>query len=119
MDIQELYGQFTLIVFPLDCGLMIATSTLLVTGSADNNMKLWKVEDGTCLHTWEFRTAVKRVEFSEDGSMLLAVTEQRMGYSGSVVVFVINEDGGARISFGDCFNCRGYGTYCYDSYSGE
>ena len=72
---------------------MVATSTLLATGSADNTIKLWKVRDGTCLHTWEFPTAVKRVEFSEDGSMLLAVTEQRMGYSGSVVVFPINEDG--------------------------
>lgn len=45
------------------------------------------------MHTWEFPTAVKRVEFSEDGSMLLAVTEQRMGHVGTVVVFPINEDG--------------------------
>ena len=73
--------------------LTLATSNLLATGSADNTIKLWNVKDGTCLHTWEFPTAVKRVEFSEDGTMLLAVTEQRMGYSGSVVVFPINEDG--------------------------
>ena len=65
----------------------------MVTGSADNTMKLWNVQDGTCLHTWEFPTAVKRVEFSEDGSMLLAVTEQRMGHTGTVSVFSINEDG--------------------------
>jgi len=56
-------------------------------------MKLWNVQDGTCLHTWEFPTAVKRVEFSQDGSMVLAVTEQRMGHMGSVRVFSINEDG--------------------------
>jgi translation initiation factor 3 subunit I len=73
--------------------LIVATSTLLATGSADNTMKLWNVQDGTCLHTWEFPTAVKRVEFSSDGSMLLAVTEQRMGYSGSVDVFEVNVDG--------------------------
>jgi translation initiation factor 3 subunit I len=66
---------------------------LLATGSADNTMKLWNVQDGTCLHTWEFPTAVKRVEFSEDGGMLLAVTEQRMGHAGAVRVFSINEDG--------------------------
>jgi len=66
---------------------------LLATGSADNTIRLWNVQDGTCLHTWEFPTAVKRVEFSEDGSMLLAVTEQRMGHVGTVVVFPINEDG--------------------------
>jgi translation initiation factor 3 subunit I len=70
-----------------------ATSTLLVTGSADNTMKLWNVQDGTCLHTWEFPTAVKRVEFSVDGSLLLAVTEQRMGHTGTVSVFPINENG--------------------------
>jgi len=73
------------------------TSTLLATGSADNTMRLWRVQDGTCLHTWEFPTAVKRVEFSDDGSMLLAVTEQRMGHSGSVVVFPIREGGERRI----------------------
>jgi len=77
---------------------MAATSTLLATGGADNEIKLWNVQDGTCLHTWGFPTAVKRVEFSSDGRMLLAVTEQRMGYSGSVDVFRINEDGRERSS---------------------
>jgi len=55
-------------------------------------MKLWRVQDGTCLYTWEFPTAVKRVEFSQDGTKLLAVTEQRMGHSGSVVVYPINQN---------------------------
>jgi translation initiation factor 3 subunit I len=77
---------------------MAATSTLLATGGADNAIKLWNVQDGTCLHTWDFPTAVKRVEFSSDGRMLLAVTEQRMGYSGSVDVFCIHEDGRERSS---------------------
>lgn len=61
-------------------------------------MKLWKVQDGTCLHTWDFPTAVKRVEFSEDGSLLLAITEQRMGHAGSVVVFTIDEGAKTRIA---------------------
>ena len=108
MAITALYGPFMSIVntpqaliYPIfenwvspwtwtEC---LATSTLLATGSADNTIRLWNVQDGTCLHTWEFPTAVKRVEFSEDGSMLLAVTEQRMGHVGTVVVFPINEDG--------------------------
>ena len=34
------------------------------------------------LKVWEFNTAVKRVEFNEDGSQLLAVTEKRMGFLG-------------------------------------
>ena len=78
--------------------LTLATSTLLVTGCADNTMKLWRVRDGTCLHTWEFPTAVKRVQFSEDGAMLLAVTEQRMGHAGGVVVYPINPDKNERMS---------------------
>jgi translation initiation factor 3 subunit I len=67
-------------------------STLVVTGSADNTCKLWDVRTGRCLKTWEFTTAVKRVEFSEDNSMVLCVTEERMGYTGTVTVLRINPD---------------------------
>ena len=66
---------------------------MLVTGSADNTMKLWKVQTGECLYTWEFSTAVKRVNFSEDDSKVLAVTEQRMGHMGTIEIFEINRDG--------------------------
>lgn len=41
---------------------------------------------------WDFNTAVKRVEFSEDGKRLLVVTEQRMGFLGTIVVFDIIVD---------------------------
>ena len=44
---------------------------------------------GECVKTWEFPTAVKRVEFSEDGKQLLGVTEKRMGYLGTIVVYDI------------------------------
>ncbi|KAF0517979.1 eukaryotic translation initiation factor 3 39 kDa subunit [Gigaspora margarita] len=69
-----------------------STSTLLLTGSADNTAKLWEVQTGKCLHTWEFKTAVKRVAFSEDDAMALAVTEQRMGYPGTIVILSIKND---------------------------
>jgi WD40 repeat protein len=62
---------------------------LLATGAADNNIKLWNIKTGECVKTWEVPTAVKRVEFSEDGSRLLAVTEKRMGYLGTIVVYEI------------------------------
>lgn len=68
------------------------TSTLLATGAADNTIKIWNVQTGKSLKTWDFPTAVKRVEFSEDGTLLLAVTEQRMGHLGTVVVFPIIVD---------------------------
>ena len=41
---------------------------------------------------WDFNTAVKRVEFNEDGSKLLAVTEKRMGFLGTIVVLDIVVD---------------------------
>ncbi|CAO3591977.1 unnamed protein product [Absidia cylindrospora] len=67
-----------------------STSTMLVTGSADNTAKLWEVQTGQCLKSWEFKTAVKRVEFSEDDTMVLCVTEERMGFAGTVTVLPVN-----------------------------
>ncbi|KAK2743998.1 translation initiation factor eIF3 subunit [Myotisia sp. PD_48] len=61
-------------------------SLLIASGAADNTVKLWNIKTGECVKTWEFPTAVKRVAFSPDGSQLLAVTEKRMGYLGTIVV---------------------------------
>ncbi|KAI9740867.1 MAG: translation initiation factor eIF3 subunit [Claussenomyces sp. TS43310] len=68
------------------------TSTFIASGAADNTVRLWEIQSGKCLKTWDFNTAVKRVEFSEDGSQLLAVTEQRMGFLGTIVVLDIKLD---------------------------
>jgi len=65
----------------------------MVTGAADNTMRLWKVQTGECLHTWEFATAVKRVACSEDDNKLLAVTEQRMGHMGAIRIFTVQTKG--------------------------
>jgi translation initiation factor 3 subunit I len=62
-------------------------SRILASGAADNAIKLWDVHTGECVKTWEFPTAIKRVQFSEDGKQLLAVTEKRMGHLGTIVVF--------------------------------
>ena len=72
-------------------------TVLLATGSADNTVRLWNVKTGDCVKVWDFPTAVKRVEFSPDGSRLLAVTEKRMGFLGTIVVLDIaygDGDGG-------------------------
>jgi translation initiation factor 3 subunit I len=71
----------------------IAESRFLVSGAADNSMKLWSVRDGTLLFTWEFPTAVKRVAFSQDDSQIVCITEQRMGHQGAVRVFDIVRTG--------------------------
>jgi WD40 repeat protein len=64
-------------------------TVLLATGSADNTVRLWNIKTGDCVKVWDFPTAVKRVAFSPDGSKLLAVTEKRMGYLGTIAVLDI------------------------------
>ncbi|KAJ7180750.1 WD40-repeat-containing domain protein [Mycena filopes] len=68
-------------------------SKLLVSGSADNTLRLWNVASGKGLYTWEFPTAVKRVAFNEDNSKVVCITEQRMGYQCAIRVFEINREG--------------------------
>jgi len=68
------------------------TSMMIASGAADNTVRLWDIRTGKCLKVWDFDTAVKRVEFSEDGSQLLAVTEKRMGFLGTIVVLGIKLD---------------------------
>lgn len=65
---------------------------MIASGSADNTIRLWEIKTGRLLKTWEFPTAIKRVEFSPDGTQLLGVTEKRMGHLGSIVVLNINPD---------------------------
>lgn len=68
------------------------TTTFLASGSADNTIRLWEVATGKLLKTWEFGTAIKRVEFSADGRQLLGVTERRMGHLSTIIVYDINQD---------------------------
>ena len=44
------------------------------------------------MKVWDFNTAVKRVEFNEDGTQLLAVTEKRMGFLGTIVILDVKVD---------------------------
>ncbi|KAF8630497.1 hypothetical protein AX15_002892 [Amanita polypyramis BW_CC] len=69
-----------------------------VSGAADNTLRLWSVQSGKCLYTWEFPTAVKRVAFNEEGNQVVCITEQRMGYQCAIRVFRINREDGAKQS---------------------
>ncbi|KAG0289289.1 translation initiation factor eIF3 subunit [Linnemannia gamsii] len=64
-----------------------SSSTLLISGSADNTAKLWDVSNGKCLKSWEFNTAVRCVQFSEDDKLVLLVTEPRMGFPATLQIF--------------------------------
>lgn len=68
------------------------TTTLLASGAADNTIRLWDVKSGKLLKTWDFGTAIKRVEFSADGTQLLGVTEKRQGHLSTIVVYDIKLD---------------------------
>ncbi|CUM66149.1 uncharacterized protein PRCAT00003806001 [Priceomyces carsonii] len=68
-------------------------SKFCVTGSADLTIKLWKVETGECVYTWEMPTPVRRVAFSSDNKRFLAVTDQVMGQLGTISIFDINREG--------------------------
>lgn len=68
---------------------------LLVSGAADNTLRLWDIRAGKCLYKWEFPTAVKRVAFKSDGSQIVCITEQRMGHQCTIRVFDINREGDA------------------------
>jgi len=61
-------------------------------------MRLWEVCNGKCLFTWEFPTAVKRVDFSTDDSKIVCITEERMGYQSFVRVFEVNRSDPGRQS---------------------
>jgi WD40 repeat protein len=70
-----------------------AESKFMVSGAADNTLRLWSVQTGKNLFTWEFPTAVKRVAFNDDGTRVVCITEQRMGYQCAIRTFKINRDG--------------------------
>lgn len=44
------------------------------------------------MKTWDFGTAIKRVEFSPDGTQLLGVTEKRQGHLSTIVVYDIKQE---------------------------
>lgn len=63
---------------------------LAVTGGGDLAIKLWKVENGQLLYSWDSPSPVRRVAFSPDGTKILAIADQVMGHKGSISVFELN-----------------------------
>lgn len=63
-----------------------------VTGSADFSIKVWRVKNGTNIYTWVTKTPVRRVEFSPNGTKILAVLDGVMGYQGSISIYNVVRD---------------------------
>ncbi|KAI9342885.1 WD40-repeat-containing domain protein [Obelidium mucronatum] len=67
-------------------------SRYLLTGSADNTCKLWEVETGKCVYTWETRTAVRAVAFALGDEKALFVTDATMGQQSTIHIVPIEAD---------------------------
>ncbi|ODV92018.1 hypothetical protein CANCADRAFT_81064 [Tortispora caseinolytica NRRL Y-17796] len=67
-------------------------SNIALSGGADNEVHVWKVNGGELIHRFQFETTVKQARFSPDGKQLFAIIEQRMGCIGQTVVFDVPED---------------------------
>lgn len=78
--------------------LTAAQSRYLITGAADNCLKLWDVSTGKCLKTWEFLTAVTRAAWSEDDEQIMCITEQRQGQPSVIRTFKVDRENPAASS---------------------
>ena len=89
----------------------------MVSGAADNTLRLWAVATGKCLYTWEFPTAVKRVAFNETGTQVVCITEQRMGFQCAIRVFDINHADGTKRQWPKAFSLSFYWFFTLSFFS--
>ncbi|KAH9299278.1 hypothetical protein KI387_030960 [Taxus chinensis] len=67
-------------------------STRLITGSADQSVKLWNVEDGTQLFSFKFDSPARSVDFSEGDKLALITTDPFMELKSAIHVKRIEKD---------------------------
>ncbi|KAJ3102716.1 Eukaryotic translation initiation factor 3 subunit I [Phlyctochytrium planicorne] len=67
-------------------------SRYLLTGSADNTMKLWEVETGRNVYTWKTKSAVRAVHYALGDEMALFVTDKTMGQQCTIHIIAIEPD---------------------------
>ncbi|KAJ3071031.1 translation initiation factor eIF3 subunit [Podochytrium sp. JEL0797] len=67
-------------------------SRYLLSGSADNTCKMWEVETGRCVYTWETKTAVRCVDFALGDEKALFVTDATMGQKSTIHIVPIEAD---------------------------
>lgn len=58
----------------------------LVTGAADNTVRLWDIQTGKELNSISTKSAVRTCNFSYSGNMVCYTTDKQMGYSCDIVV---------------------------------
>ena len=67
-------------------------STHLLTAGADNNVKLWNVQTGECLHTWKHTAPVRDVRFAMGDKAFLTVLDNIMGNVPTIFVWPLELD---------------------------
>ena len=65
-------------------------STRLLTGSADNMLKLWDVKTGECLHTWKHTAPIRAVGFAQGDKQFLSVLDNIMGNVPTIFLYELD-----------------------------
>jgi translation initiation factor 3 subunit I len=75
-------------VWSIDCNW---DSTRVATGAGDNTCRIWDLESGKEIAKFETKTAVRSVNFSYSGKLVLYTTDQSMGYPFELNIIDISE----------------------------
>jgi len=68
-------------------------TTRLVTGSADNTVRVWDVETGRELQSFNYRTPVRSVAFATGDRHFISVTDQVMGQVPAYYIYKLDDEG--------------------------
>jgi len=63
----------------------------VLSGSADNNVKLWDAENGRELQSWYHKAPVRSVNFALGDKQFVSVTDQVLGYLPTVCIWDVNQ----------------------------
>lgn len=75
-----------------DCDVNYETTRLL-TASSDTTAKLWDVETGKVLCTFQHKCPVRSVAFAHGGTMILTVQDKAMQQTPAIFIFNLPEEG--------------------------
>lgn len=83
----------------------------LITGSADQTVKLWNVQTGAQLYSFNFDSPARAVDFSVGDKLAVISTDPFMGLPSTIQVKCIANDPSERMSAnfffsGSCFHAR-------------
>ena len=67
-------------------------SSLLLTASADNSMRMWQVNGGKEFACWNTKAAVRSVSFAAGDKMACFVTDANMGQPSTIHVVSVEDD---------------------------